>query len=312
MHCSVVVPCYNTGANLEALHARLTAVLGAVADQYDLIFVDDGSRDGTAAGLKRLAAADPHVRFVALSRNFGQEAALTAGLDRAEGDCVVLIDDDLQDPPEVIPDLIAQWQSGCEEVHAVRTRRRGSGVFNRAAAFLFYRLLNALSDTPVPKDTGNFRLLDRKVVLAFRQCREQGRFARALIPWLGFRQGTVAYERAPRHAGRGHYSLTRLLRLALDAVCGFSVKPLRLASLLGLGVTLVSFVVALIVVIQKLFFNLTAPGYALTTAGLFFLGGVQMLLLGIIGEYLGRVYQQVQDRPLYLVAEEGGGNRGTA
>jgi glycosyltransferase involved in cell wall biosynthesis len=306
MRLSVVVPCYNEEGNLAELHRRLAAVLPTTADDWELILVDDGSTDGTLAAMRRLSAADPHVRYVSFSRNFGHEAASTAGLDRADGDCVVLMDADLQDPPEVIPDLVAQWRAGYEEVHAVRRRRHGTGPLKRATAFLFYRLINTLSEVPLPPDTGDFRLMDRRVVADFRRCRERARFVRGLVSWVGYRQGRIVYDRPARQAGETKYHFRNLFPLAMDVVIGFSTRPLHLASHLGLLVTLASFIIAVVVVVQQLFFGHRIPGYTLSTAGLFFLGGVQMLLLGIIGEYLGRVYRQVQERPLYLVREEGG------
>jgi glycosyltransferase involved in cell wall biosynthesis len=306
MRCSVVVPCRNEAANLDELHRRLNAVLPTLSDDHEILFVDDGSTDDSLGVMQRLAAADPHVRYVSFSRNFGHEAASTAGLDRADGDCVILMDADLQDPPERIPDLVAKWREGYEEVHATRRHRLGLNPLRRALTWLFYRAVTALSEIPLPLDTGNFRLMDRRVVESFRRCRERGRYVSGLITWVGFRQGQIEYDRPARLAGRSNYGFRQLVRLALDAVSGFSVHPLRIASVLGLVVTVLSFGAGLAVVIHKLFLGLAIPGYALATSGLFFLGGVQLLFLGIIGEYLGRVYRQVQDRPLYIVREEGG------
>ena len=304
MRLSVVVPCHNEEGNLAELHRRLAAVLPTTADDWELILVDDGSSDGTISAMRALAAADTHVQYVSFSRNFGHEAASTAGLDRAEGDCVVLMDADLQDPPELIPEMVKKWRAGYEEVHAVRRRRRGVGAMKRATAFLFYRLINALSEVKIPPDTGDFRLMDRRVVADFRRCRERARFVRGLVTWVGYKQGQIEYDRPARHAGKTKYHLWNLVPLAMDVVIGFSTRPLRLASLLGLTVTVLAFVLAIIVAVQKIFFGIAIQGYALLATGLFFLGGVQMLLLGIIGEYVGRIYGQVQERPLYLVREE--------
>jgi len=311
MRCSVVAPCHNEELTLRELHRRLSDVLPTAADEYTIILVDDGSTDGTLAVMRDLAEGDPHVHYLSFSRNFGHEAASTAGLDRADGDWIVLMDADLQDPPELIPDLVEKWKEGWEEVHATRTRRRGVNPVRKALTWLFYRFIRLVSDIDLPPDTGNFRLLDRKVLDSFRQCRETGRWVCGLVTWVGFKQTRIEYDRPGRFAGKTNYGAVQLVRLALDALSGFSVQPLRIASVLGLLVTAASFIVALIVVIQKLIIGHapgTPVGYTLTTAGLFFLGGIQMLFLGIIGEYLGRVYRQVQDRPLYIVREE----RGTA
>ncbi|HUU83583.1 MAG TPA: glycosyltransferase family 2 protein [Phycisphaerae bacterium] len=302
--CSVVVPAYNEQDNLESLHARLTAVLAGTGADYEIILVDDGSADATLEVMRKLAAADPHVRFVSFARNFGHEAASTAGLDRASGDVVVLMDADLQDPPELIPELIDQWAQGHDVVYAQRRRREGESLFKRLTAWAFYRTLNAVTPTPIPADTGDFRLMDREVVGQFRRMREANRFVRGMIAWVGHRQTAVQFDRPARHAGEAKYNLFKLMALSLDAAMGFSTFPLRVATVLGLITTVGAVVAGSAVVIHKLFFGLAVEGYALLAAGIFFLGGVQMLLLGILGEYIGRIYTQVQQRPLYVVKEE--------
>jgi len=307
MRCSVVVPCRDEEANLRELHRRLSAVLPTVAEEHEIILVDDGSRDRSLALMKELAEADRHVRYVSLSRNFGQQIASTAGLDRADGDCVILMDADLQDPPESIADLVAKWREGCEVVSARRRRREGLGPIYRALCWVFYRLINLLSEVKMPLETGDFRLLDGKVVRDLRRFREGSRFLRGLTTWVGYRQASIEFDRPARSAGRSKYRFGRLFGLAADAMAGFSMTPLRIASVLGLSVTAVSLGVALVVLIRSLALGQSVPGLALTAAGLFFLGGVQMMLLGILGEYVGRTYRQVQQRPLYLVREEGGG-----
>jgi len=306
MRCSVVVPCHDEEQSLPELHRRLATVLPAVADEHEILLVDDGSTDGTAAVMHRLADADGHVRCVRFSRNFGQEAALAAGLDRATGDCVVLMDADLQDPPELIPDLVARWREGDHEVHVVRRQRTGIRWARRAAIWLSYRLIHGLSDVGLPLDTGNFRLLDRRVVDQLNRLREQGRSLRGLVPWVGFRQSAVVHRRPPRFAGRSKYGLRQLTTLALDLVMGQSVTPLRLASLTGMAVAAACVVVGLVVLAQRVFWAVTPRGYALTATGLFFLGGIHLMLLGIIGEYLARVARQTRGRPLYIIREEGG------
>jgi dolichol-phosphate mannosyltransferase len=299
-----VVPAFNEQDSLEPLHDRLTRVLTGIGADYDIIFVDDGSTDQTLAVIRKLASADPRVRYVSFARNFGHEAASTAGLDRADGDVVVLMDADLQDPPELIPELIDKWRQGHDVVYAQRRRRTGESAFKRLTAWAFYRTLNAVTPTTIPADTGDFRLMDRRVVAQFRRMRETNRFVRGMVSWVGHRQTAVQFDRPARHAGEAKYGILKLIMLSLDATMGFSTLPLRVATVLGLVTTAGALIAGLAVVIHKLFFGLAIEGYALLAAGIFFLGGVQMLLLGILGEYTGRIYTQVQQRPLYVVKEE--------
>ncbi len=303
MMLSVVIPLLNEEGNLRELHRQLVAVCARIGCQKHIIFVDDGSTDGSAQAIRELAASDPDVAGIRLSRNFGHEAASTAGLDQSVGDATILMDADLQDPPEVIIDMIAQWRQGSEIVYAVRRHRQGESIFKRSTSWLFYRMLNRLSDVPIPMDTGDFRLIDAKVLAALRQCREQDRFVRGLVAWAGFKTSSVTYDRPARNAGETKYRPLKLLLLSLDAVVGFSIKPLRFATAIGFFVTIFSLLMVLVLVIQKLFFSFPYSGYALLASGLFFLGGVQMLMLGIFGEYMGRTYRQTQARPLYLVTE---------
>jgi len=301
---SVVIPVYNEEGNLEALHQRLAALEQPGGDRYELIFVDDGSRDGSREIIRRLAAADPRVRYVFFSRNFGHEQATTAGLDRAAGDAAVIIDSDLQDPPELIPAMVARWREGYQIVYAQRRRRKGESVFKRATSWLFYRLVRRMSDCDIPPDTGDFRLIDRRVVREFRRCREANRFVRGLIAWTGFRQIAVPYDRDERLSGETKYGVIKLVRLAFDAILGFSTLPLRLGLLLGLLVSAVAFVEMCRVLYVKLFTDTLVPGYALQTTAVLMLGGVQLVVIGLVGSYVGRIYRQSQDRPLYVVAEE--------
>jgi len=302
--CSIVVPAFNEQDNLPLLHARLTSVLERLGADYEIILVDDGSSDGTLPVIRALAARDPHVRYVSFARNFGHEMASTAGLDRAAGDVVILMDADLQDPPELIPELIDQWERGFDVVYAQRRKRDGESLFKRLTAWCFYRVLNAAVPTGIPVDTGDFRLMDRRVVSAFRKMRERSRFVRGMVAWIGHRQTAVQFDRPARHSGEGKYNVVKLALLSLDALMSFSTHPLRVAALLGLLTMTGALIAGLAVVIHKLFFGLSIEGYALIASGIFFLGGVQMLLLGIVGEYLGRIYTQVQQRPLYIVQEE--------
>lgn len=306
MRLSIVIPLLNEQDTLRELHQRLVAVAQRNGLEHEIIFVDDGSTDDSPRVIRELAAADPGVVGLRFSRNFGHEAASTAGLDAATGDAVVLIDADLQDPPEVIDQMIARWKEGSQIVYAQRRKREGESAFKKVTSWLFYRVLNALSDVEIPMDVGDFRLIDRAVVLGLRQCRETDRFVRGLVAWTGFKSTAVLYDRPARKAGVTKYRPLKLLLLSVDAAVGFSITPLRIATWIGFLVTLISLEEAARITIQKLLGFQTIPGFALQTVGLFFLGGVQMMLLGIIGEYIGRIYRQVQNRPLYLVAEHMG------
>ncbi len=303
---SVVIPVYNEEENLQALYERLVKVLLSLSVDYEIIFVDDCSTDHSLSIIRKLAQLDKYVKFLTFSRNFGHEAASTAGLDRARGDAVILMDADLQDPPEVIKPFSDKWKEGYQVVYGQRRKREGESFFKRATAFLFYRLLNLLTDVDMPFDTGDFRLMDKAVVQDLKKCREQNRFVRGLVPWLGYKQTGIWYDRPERKSGTTKYGFFKLLIVSLDAISGFSIVPLRIATLLGFVTVIISAVFAIAITVHKLVLGLNIPGYALATAGMFFLGGVEMLLLGVIGEYIGRIYRQVQQRPLYLVREEGG------
>jgi dolichol-phosphate mannosyltransferase len=304
MHVTVVVPLLNEEANLRELHRRLDATLARLGCTRRIVFVDDGSTDGSANVIRQLAAADPTVIGLRLSRNFGHEAASTAGLDFATGDATVLMDGDLQDPPEIIESMIELWKQGHQIVYAVRSTRHGESLFKRLTSWCFYRLLNLLSDVVIPLDAGDFRLMDARVVSAVRHCKEQDRFVRGLVAWSGFKSASVTFDRPARQHGSTKYKPLKLLMLSLDAVIGFSIRPLRFATTVGFLVTLVSVVMVSILFVQRMFHEVPYSGYALLASGLFFLGGVQMLLLGILGEYIGRIYRQTQNRPLYLIQEK--------
>jgi glycosyltransferase involved in cell wall biosynthesis len=301
---SIVIPVYNESACLNALYDRLRKVEQDARVGFEYLFIDDGSQDGSREIIRRLAAGNPNVRYLFLSRNFGHEAATTAGLDHCSGDATIIIDSDLQDPPELIPELIAKWKEGYQVVYARRILRRGETFFKRTTSWLFYRILRGLSMVDIPADTGDFRLIDRSVVHQFRRCREQNRFVRGLVAWTGFRQTAVPYERDHRYAGQTKYSPLKLAGLAFDVMLGFSNLPLRLGILMGLLVCSICFGLIGIILIQKLFFGIPIPGYALLVTGVFFLGGIQLLITGLMAEYVGRIYQQVQARPLYIAAEK--------
>jgi len=301
---SVVVPAYNEQACIPILVERLTGVLTGLGVFYEIILVNDGSSDGTLDEIRRLARDDARVGWISFSRNFGHEAASTAGLDRARGDAVVLMDADLQDPPELIPRMLEQWRGGYEVVYAKRRRRPGETWLKRSTAWAFYRLLDAVTQVAIPADTGDFRLMDHRVIAEFRRLGEQHRFVRGMIAWLGFRQTAVEFDRPERAGGDPKYGVVKLAALSLDAILGFSTVPLRLASAFGLVTVAASMAAGVAVLVHKLVWGIPLAGYALLACGVFFVGGVQMLLLGIAGEYIGRIYTQVQQRPLYVVEDQ--------
>jgi glycosyltransferase involved in cell wall biosynthesis len=300
---TVVVAAYNEQAALPLLHPRIRAALAGLDFETRVLYVDDGSRDDTWAVLQDLAAADPSVRLLRLARNFGKEVALTAGLDEADSDAVVVLDADGQDPPELIPAFVDKWLQGYDVVYGTRTRRDGESWFKRATAAAFYRVINRLSDTPIPPDTGDFRLLSRRVLDALRQLRERQRFMKGLFAWVGFRQVALPYERAPRLAGASKFNYWRLWNLALEGITGFSTVPLRIATYLGLGAAVAAFVYGVWIVSKTLLWGDRVQGWPTMMAVILFLGGVQLIALGILGEYLGRLYLESKQRPLYLVSE---------
>lgn len=310
---SVVIPCYNEAACLEQLHVRVSAAArAAVGEDHEIVLINDGSRDASWPVMRRLAAVDPRVVAINLSRNHGHQLALTAGLDLCCGEQILIIDADLQDPPELLADMRATMTAQeADVVYAVRRKRHGETVFKKASAAMFYRVLDRVTDTPIPLDTGDFRLMSRRALDAFLSLPEQGRFIRGMVAWVGFRQVPFAYDRAERFAGETSYPLGKMFRLAFDAVTGFSTAPLRWASHIGLALTGVSML--LIVYIAIGFFTGSAvQGWTSTMLVTVFLGAVQMFVLGMIGEYLGRLYIESKRRPLYLVADVEGPVRGHA
>ena len=306
MRISVVLPLYNEADNLQPLYDRLSATLDRIACDFELIFVDDGSTDESLRTLERLADADGRVKYLSFTRNFGHETASTAGLDMADGDAVVLMDADLQDPPELIERLIEPWLQGFDVVYATRAKRHGEGFFKRSAAYVFYRAMRKLSSLDLPLDTGDFRLMDRRVVEAFRQFSESQRFVRGLVTWMGFRQTAVDYERPARHAGVGKYSTWQLVKLAIDAMLSFSVVPLRFASILGLFCILAVVLGGGAVLGGWWFFDVAMGSSSITNLCLVLFAGTQLLALGILGEYVGRMHRDVLKRPLYIVDRQRG------
>jgi len=305
---SVVVPLYNEAGNVAPLLARLGEVLDGLRDRtdYEIVLVDDGSTDATAAAVRAEMQRRRNVVFVRLSRNFGHQLAATAGLEIAVGDAVVLMDGDLQDPPELIATFLENWGQGFDVVYAVRRTRPGESRFKLLTARAFYRLINRLTKISIPMDTGDFRLMSRRVVDALRRSPERNRFLRGMVSWVGFNQTAVEYDRDPRYTGSTKYPLGKMLRFAMDGITSFSDIPLRFASYVGFIVSAVAFIYAITVVAFKLFSlrpPAYTPGWASTIVAVLFLGGVQLMSLGILGEYLGRVYDEVKGRPLYLISE---------
>ncbi|HET6351089.1 MAG TPA: glycosyltransferase family 2 protein [Coriobacteriia bacterium] len=302
---SVIVPVYGSEQILPHTYERLSGILSALPDlDYEIVFVNDGSPDGALYVLRSLASADPKVKVISLSRNFGHQVAISAGLDAATGDAVVVIDDDLQDPPEVIAEMVALWREGYEVVYGQRTERKGEGSFKRASASVFYRFLSWLSDTPLPLDTGDFRLMDRRAANALRSMREESRYVRGMVAWTGFRQTPLPYSRDPRHSGRSNYNLKRLLGLAYDGIVSFSSKPLVLAGRFGALVTLLAFIYSAALVTEKLMNPATLlEGWTSVVVIVMFLGGVQLMSIGLLGAYLSRIFYETKRRPLYLVSE---------
>jgi dolichol-phosphate mannosyltransferase len=301
---SVIGPVYNEAEILPSFFTRIRDVMENIGEPWELILVDDGSGDGTTEIIKELAREDPHVRPVVFSRNFGHQIALTAGLDYSRGQAVVVIDTDLQDPPEVIPDLIAKWREGFEVVYAVRAEREGETRFKKATASFFYRFINRITDVDIPLDTGDFRLMDRKVVDVLNTMREKHRFTRAMASWVGFKQIGVEYKREARTAGETKYPFRKMFHLALNAITSFSYFPLQLATYFGFICAGASALAIVVVIMMRLTGNQAFFGQATTLTAVLFLGGVQLISLGILGEYIGRLYDEAKGRPLYIVRED--------
>ena len=300
---TVIAPIYNELENIPELYPRVREVMDQTAEPWELILVDDGSSDGSTDVIRKLAENDPRVRQVIFARNFGHQIAVTAGVDYSRGDAVIIIDADLQDPPEVILELIDKWREGYEVVYAVREERQGESWFKRATASLFYRLIFRITDVDIPLDAGDFRLMDKKVIAVMRQMREKHRFLRGMSAWVGFRQVGVPYKRQPRYAGETKYPLSKMVKLALNAVTSFSYFPLQLATYIGFFAAGLSVLAIPVVAILRLITGSALLGQATTLIIVLFLGGVQLISLGIIGEYIGRIYDETKNRPLYIVAE---------
>ena len=300
---TVVVPVFNEVETIDVFYARMKKVMDSLSPMsYELIFVDDGSRDDSYAKLTNLADHDTRVRVLKLSRNFGHQNAVTAGIDTARGEVVVIIDADLQDPPEVIPTMVSKWREGYDVVYGVRENREGEKWMKLYTAALFYRIMKRVTRIEIPVDVGDFRLMSRRVVDKFKQIRERDRFIRGLVSWVGFRQAGVLYNREKRYAGETKYPIGKMIKFSLDGITSFSHAPLKIATWLGYGVSLIALLYTMIIIVEK-FMGMTVPGFASIMAGMLFLGGVQLICLGIMGEYIGRIFNETKGRPIYVLEE---------
>ena len=298
---SVVVPVFDEADGIEEFHRRLSAAMPILGESWEAIYVNDGSRDRTLTILERLRCGDGRIGLVNLSRNFGKEVATTAGLDHAKGEAIIVIDADLQDPPEVIPELVAAWRDGFDMVYAQRRMREGESWFKKLSADLFYRFMQSLGEVQMPRNAGDFRLMSRRAVDALLQLREHHRFMKGLFAWVGFPSTSVLYDRAPRASGRTKWSYWRLWNLALEGITSYTVMPLKVATYLGLMVALFAVIYGGGIILRTLLLGNPVPGYPSLMAVILFLGGAQLVTLGLIGEYLGRVFNETKRRPLYLV-----------
>ena len=301
---SIVIPIFNEEPVIPEFYSRIKKVMNSCGDDYELIFINDGSTDTSRDLIKELNKKDNSIKLLDFSRNFGHQIAISAGLDFADGDAVVIIDADLQDPPEVILKMIQKWKEGYEIVYGRRLKRKGETFFKEITAYIFYRLLKALTNHDIPLDSGDFRLIDKKVCNTMRNLTEKSRYMRGLISWVGFKQTYVEYVRDERYAGETKYPLKKMIKFAMDAITSFSYKPLRIATCIGFTLSLVSFTYLVIVIYQKLFTNTTIIGWASVTAVNLFFNGIVLIILGIIGEYIGRIYEETKNRPLYILRDK--------
>lgn len=300
---SIIAPIFNEKDNLPELHRRVTEVMNSTGESWELILVDDGSSDGSSDIIREFAKKDKHIRPVIFARNFGHQVAVTAGLDYSRGDAVVIIDADLQDPPELILEMSKKWREGYEVVYAVRAEREGESWFKLWTASLFYRIIYQITDVKIPLDTGDFRLMDRKVVNVMNQMREKHRFLRGMSAWVGFKQIGVEYKRAARQAGETKYPFRKMFKLAVNAVTGFSYFPLQVATYVGFTSAAISILAIPLVIYLRIAGHQQLTGQATTLIAVLFLGGVQLISLGVLGEYIGRLYDEAKGRPLYIVRD---------
>ncbi|SFE75577.1 dolichol-phosphate mannosyltransferase [Bacillus sp. OV194] len=300
---SVVIPAFNEEEVIEHTYHRLKSVMDSTGRPYELLFVNDGSRDATAEQLLKIRQQDHRVKLIEFSRNFGHQVAISAGMDHARGDAVIIIDADLQDPPEIILTMIEKWREGFDVVYAKRTARKGETFFKKHTAALFYRTLKRMTDIEIPVDTGDFRLLDRKVCEELKGIQEKNRFVRGLVSWVGFRQTAVEYERDERLAGETKYPLNKMIKLSMDGVTSFLYKPLKLASYGGVLLSVCGFIYMLVVLCQTFFTDSTVPGWSSLVVLQLLFSGFVLIILGMMGEYIGRIYDETKDRPLYIIKE---------
>lgn len=300
---SVIVPIFNEEEIIPELYRRMTAVLEDMGEPYELILVNDGSKDASWEHMKAFSERDARVKVINFSRNFGHQVAITAGMDYASGEAVVVIDADLQDPPEVIPQLVDKWREGYDVVYAVRAKRKGDTFFKKITAAAFYRILKRITSVDIPVDTGDFRLMSRRAINALQSVRERHRFIRGLVSWIGFRQTGVSFVRDERYAGVTKYPLKKMIKFAFDGITSFSFLPLQLATYMGFLTSAAAFIGIFIVVALKLFTPIPLPGWASMMVCTLLLGGIQLITLGIIGEYIGRIYDEVKRRPLYITQD---------
>ncbi|MGD1919642.1 MAG: glycosyltransferase family 2 protein [Pleurocapsa sp.] len=303
---SIVIPLYNESENIEYLFKRIISVLNKLHTNYEIICVNDGSQDNTLDILIEHNQKNTFIKVINLSRNFGKEIALTAGIDHAAGAAIIPIDADLQDPPELIAQLFDKWREGYDVVYATRRSRRGETWLKKATAKAFYQTIGKMSPIPIPSNTGDFRLLDRRVVEAIKKLPERTRFMKGLFAWVGYKQTSILFDREARHSGNSNWSYWKLWNFALDGIISFSFLPLKVWSYVGVTISLISLFYALYLVVRTLVFGVDVPGYASLMVAILFLGGVQLITLGVLGEYLGRVYEEVKGRPLYFVREKYG------
>ncbi len=303
---SIIAPCYNEEGNLSELYEQIKNTLDQTNEAWELVLINDGSQDQTGRVIRELHQQDGRVHYIDFARNFGHQIAVTAGMDHAQGDAVILIDADLQDPPELILEMIQKWKEGFEVIYAVRTDREGESWFKLVTAKLFYRIIYRITDVNIPLDTGDFRLMDRKVVDTMKAMKERHRFIRGMTSWVGFKQTGVEYIRRERFAGETKYPIRKMIKFAWDAVTGFSYFPLQLAMYLGFIIASLSSIFIIFVIIARLSGYHAFAGQATTLVMVLFLGGIQLISLGVIGEYLGRIYDEVKARPLYVVNETAG------
>lgn len=301
---SIVIPVYNEEEVVDECYKQMKEVMDSLKESYELIFVNDGSSDRTGEILRQYCKKDSRVKLIDFSRNFGHQVAISAGMDSAAGDAVVVIDADLQDPPRVIPEMIKKWQEGCDVVYGKRMKRKGETIFKKLTAAAFYRFLKKMTDVDIPVDVGDFRLIDRSVCDAMKKISERNRFVRGLISWLGFKQGDVLFEREERYAGVTKYPLRKMIRFALNGVFSFSYKPLKIATFLGILASAAGFFYLIYALYQKFFTDATVTGWTSMVSLILIFNGMILFILGIIGEYMGRIYDETKNRPLYIIREK--------